>query len=45
MDLNYSPEEMAFRDEVQSWLKEKLPGDLREKVIDYQELTKDDLLS
>ena len=45
MDLNYSAEEMVFRDEVQSWLKEKLPGDLREKVIDYQELTKDDLLS
>ena len=45
MDLNYSAEEMVFRDEVQSWLKEKLPGDLREKVINYQELTKDDLLS
>ena len=44
MDLNYSSEEMAFRDEIQSWLKEKLPGNLREKVINYQELTKDDLL-
>ena len=45
MDLNYSPEETAFRDEVKAWLKEKLPDELREKVVNYQELTRDDLLS
>ena len=44
MDLNYSSEETAFRTEVQGWLKEKLPDELREKVINYQELTRDDLL-
>jgi len=44
MDLNYSSEELAFRDEVRSWLQENLPADLREKVVTYQELSKDDLL-
>jgi alkylation response protein AidB-like acyl-CoA dehydrogenase len=44
MDLNYSAEELAFRDEVRGWLKDNLPGDLRQKVVDYKELTKDDLL-
>jgi alkylation response protein AidB-like acyl-CoA dehydrogenase len=44
MDLNYSPEEEAFRDEVRVWLRENLPDDLREKVVNYQELSKDDLL-
>ena len=44
MDLNYSPEEMAFRDDVRSWLKDNLPNELRDKVVDYEELTKEDLL-
>ena len=44
MDLNYSPEETAFRDEVRAWIRANLPGDLRDKVLDYRELTKDDLL-
>ena len=44
MDLNYSAEETAFRDDVRSWLSANLPGDLRDKVTNYQELTKDDLL-
>ena len=44
MDLNYSPEELAFRDEVRGWLQANLPNDLREKVTNYQELSRDDLL-
>jgi len=44
MDLNYSPEEEAFRDGVRAWLRENLPDDLRDKVLNYRELTKDDLL-
>ena len=27
MDLNYTPEERAFRDEVRAFLAEKLPKD------------------
>ena len=43
MDLNYSPEEQAFREEVRGWLRENLPADLREKVSSYAHLTKEDL--
>ncbi|HTO13007.1 MAG TPA: acyl-CoA dehydrogenase family protein [Candidatus Binatia bacterium] len=44
MDLNYSPEETAFRDEVRAWIRQNLPDELRDKVLTYRELTKDDLL-
>jgi len=44
MDLNYSPEELAFRDTVRGWLRENLPADLREKVSAYAPLSRDDLL-
>jgi hypothetical protein len=43
MDLNYSSEELAFRDEVRTWLRANLPVDLRDKVIAYAHLTKEDL--
>jgi hypothetical protein len=43
MDLDYSAEELAFRDEVRGWLRANLPADLREKVVDYGPLSKDDL--
>jgi alkylation response protein AidB-like acyl-CoA dehydrogenase len=45
MDLNYSPDEAAFRDEVRAWIGVNLPGELRDKVLNYRELSKDDLLS
>jgi hypothetical protein len=44
MDLNYSPEETAFRDEVRAWIEANLPSDLRDKVLSYRELSKDELL-
>src|SRR5712691_9935949 len=44
MDLNYSTEETAFRDEVRGWLSENLPRDLRDTVVNYRELSKADLL-
>src|SRR5690242_2361934 len=44
MDLNYSPDELAFRDEVRGWLRSNLPADLRQKMESYQELSKDELL-
>jgi alkylation response protein AidB-like acyl-CoA dehydrogenase len=43
MDLNYSAEDLAFRDEVRRWLGDNLPAELRDKVIEHRELTKDDL--
>ena len=44
MDLNYSKEELAFRDEVRGWLAANLPQDLREKIANYEELGREDLL-
>ena len=44
MDLNYSSDELAFRDEVRGWLQKNLPADLREKVGNYEHLSKEDLL-
>jgi alkylation response protein AidB-like acyl-CoA dehydrogenase len=44
MDLNYSPEEAAFRDETRAWLRANLPQDLREKVENYAHLSKEDLM-
>jgi alkylation response protein AidB-like acyl-CoA dehydrogenase len=44
MDLSYSSEEQAFRDEMRAWLRANLPQDLREKVENYAHLSKDDLM-
>jgi alkylation response protein AidB-like acyl-CoA dehydrogenase len=44
MDLNYSAEELAFRDEVRSWLRANLPQELRDKVENYAHLSKEEML-
>ena len=44
MDLSYSPEELAFRNEVRGWLAENLPADIRAKVVGYHGLSKDDFI-
>ena len=44
MDLSYSSEEAAFRDEVRAWLAANLPADIREKVVGYKSLSKDDII-
>ena len=44
MDLSYSTEELAFRDEVRDWLGTNLPADIRDKVVNYQHLSKDDFM-
>ncbi|TMM51267.1 acyl-CoA dehydrogenase family protein [Sulfitobacter sabulilitoris] len=42
MDLSYSDEERAFREEVRAFLDEKLPEALADKMRRGEELTKDD---
>ncbi len=42
MDLSYSAAELAFRDEVRGWLEAHLPADIRDKVVGYRGLGKDD---
>jgi alkylation response protein AidB-like acyl-CoA dehydrogenase len=44
MDLNYSADDLAFRDQVSAWLRDNLPADLRDKVTRYRPLVRDDLL-
>ncbi|MDN4060859.1 acyl-CoA dehydrogenase family protein [Massilia sp. YIM B02769] len=42
MDLNYSDEDLAFRDEVRAFLAANLPPDLQHKVRSHLRLSKDD---
>jgi alkylation response protein AidB-like acyl-CoA dehydrogenase len=42
MDLNYTSEELAFRDRVRAFLAAELPSDLRHKVLNHLRLGKDD---
>lgn len=44
MDLNYSPEEVAFREEVRAWLKTNVPDDLKIKVSHGIELNREEQL-
>jgi hypothetical protein len=44
VDLNYSADEAAFREEVRAWLGANLPPDLKDKMASYAHLSKDDLL-
>ena len=43
MDLNFTPEEERFRDEVRAFLAEKLPQELSDKVANGKHLSKDDM--
>lgn len=43
MDLSYTAEELAFRDEVKAFLDEKLPKEISDKVRGRGELTKQDM--
>ena len=44
MDLDYSPDERVFRDEVRGWLRDHLPAAMRNKVVRYAPLDRDDLI-
>lgn len=44
MDIHYTPEEQAFREEVRTFLKNKLPSDLSNKVKTGKSLGKEDLV-
>ncbi|BEV00166.1 acyl-CoA dehydrogenase family protein [Novosphingobium olei] len=45
MDLEFSPEEIAFRDEVRAFIAENYPAELRGKQDEGDDLTKEDFLS
>ena len=43
MDLNFTPEEQAFRADIRQWVAEHLPKDISHKVHNALRLNKDDL--
>ena len=43
MDLNFTPDEQAFRAEIRQWVADNLPQDISYKVHNALRLTKDDL--
>ena len=44
MDLNYSAEELSFRDEVRAFVREELPQDIARKVLEHRRLHKQDMM-
>ncbi len=44
MDINYTAEERAFRDEVRTFLNDKLPKDIASKVKEHKRLGKEDTI-
>ena len=43
MDLAFTPEELAFRTEIRTWVRANLPAELAHKVHNALELTRDDI--
>ena len=45
MDLNFSKEEVAFRDEVRSFFKDNVPASTRQKLQEARHPTKDEMVT
>lgn len=45
MDLRFTPEEVAFRDEVRSFCREQIPAEIRRKVSEGRGLSKEDIVT
>jgi alkylation response protein AidB-like acyl-CoA dehydrogenase len=43
MDLAFTPDEQAFREEIRAWVGANLPADIAHKVHNALELTRDDM--
>ena len=44
MDLRFTPDEIAFRDEVQTFLAQNLPEEVRRRIVDGEVVNKQDLV-
>jgi alkylation response protein AidB-like acyl-CoA dehydrogenase len=44
MDLNYTAEDLAFRDQVRTYLEANLPQDLQQKVLNHKRLSREDFV-
>jgi pimeloyl-CoA dehydrogenase large subunit len=45
MDLRFTPEETAFRDEVHAFIDAALPGSIRRKMVEGRRLAKEDVVT
>jgi alkylation response protein AidB-like acyl-CoA dehydrogenase len=45
MDLAFSKEEMAFREEVRQFFKDNVPPDTRRKLVEGRHLSKDEMIT
>jgi alkylation response protein AidB-like acyl-CoA dehydrogenase len=45
LDFDFSPDELAFRDQIRAFLRDHLPGGVRAKVLENRALEKADYLS
>ena len=45
MDLRFTPEELAFRDEVRAFFREALPDSIRRKMVEGRHPSKDDIVT
>ena len=45
MDLSYSKEEMAFREEVRDFFKTSVPADTRRKLLEGRHIGKEDMVT
>jgi pimeloyl-CoA dehydrogenase large subunit len=45
MDLRFTPEELAFRDEVRTFFRTNLPESIRTKLVEGKHLAKDDIVT
>ena len=43
MDLNFTPEEQGFREQIRGWVAQNLPKDISDKVHNSLHLTRDDM--
>lgn len=43
MNLDYSTEDLAFRDEVRQFIQDRVPADLRARVLAHKSLSKEDM--
>src|SRR6476619_6579520 len=43
MDLAFTPEELAFREQTRAWVRDNLPKDISDKVRNSIHLTRDDM--
>jgi len=43
MDLNFTPEELSFRQDIRQWVADNLPADISHKVRNALRLSRDDL--